>query len=116
MKSPIARTGEQLPSTGKGHGIESLGPSDLSDTGSDMQGIPHRRLTDVDWDSDTDFTGTGERAGVDRQVLSNGDILPDHIIDQNGKDQGAYIADEDSNQVLFSEGSDVDEETGEEEY
>lgn len=114
MKSPIARTGEQLPITGKGHGIESLGPSDLSDTGSDMQGIPHSGLTD-DWDSDTDFTGTGERAGVDRQVLSNGDILPDHIIDQNGNDQGEYIADADSNLVLLSEGIDIDEETGEEE-
>ena len=108
MKSPIARTGEQLPSTSKGHGIEALGPSDLSDTGSDTQGAPHRRLTDVEWDNDSDYTGTGERAAVDRKTLSNRDILPDHIINEHGKYEGDYLTDEDSDLLLLGEDYDAD--------
>ncbi len=108
MKSPIARTGEQLPTTTKGHGIEALGPSDLSDTGSDMQGIPHRRLTDIEWDNDSDYTGTGERAAVDRHTLSNRDILPDHIIDQYGEYESDYLSDEDSDMSLLGGDYDVD--------
>lgn len=44
---------------GEGHDIASLGPSDSSDSGSDMAGTPGRH-------GDTDSTGTGERAGVRR--------------------------------------------------
>lgn len=32
------RTGERPPTTGKGHGTDALGPSDRSDTGSDITG------------------------------------------------------------------------------
>jgi len=42
---------------GTGHGTNALGPSDRSDSGSDMTGL-------TDFDSDTDSTGTGERASV----------------------------------------------------
>lgn len=44
---------------GEGHDINALGPSDSSDSGSDMAGTPGRR-------GDTDSTGTGERASVER--------------------------------------------------
>jgi hypothetical protein len=77
----------------KGHGTEALGPSDSSDSGSDVvggpglnreEGLPFQRgttsdpdvdsppttagpdLGDPDLDSDTDRFGTGERAAVGR--------------------------------------------------
>ncbi len=59
---------------GKGHGTEALGPSDTTDSGSDLQGAgggaahapggitpTGRAVGDADLDSDTDATGTGER-------------------------------------------------------
>lgn len=83
---------------GKGHGIDSLGPSDLSDTGSDVQGglsitqdedLGLERGTNEDSDShplhasrDTsDSGGTGESstAGRNRDVDINGDIGFDRV-------------------------------------
>src|SRR5213075_1758725 len=40
MASSLQRTGEQHPDVKKGHGTEALGPSDSSDTGSDITGAP----------------------------------------------------------------------------
>ena len=82
-------------SLGSGHGTDALGPSDLSDTGSDMQGIglardagldmdegtssdPERSTAggtagpdvgDANLDSDTDSGGTGERAAAGRDSV-----------------------------------------------
>lgn len=83
---------------GKGHGTDSLGPSDLSDTGSDVQGglrgieeldIGLDRGTNEDSDShninvssDTDdSTGTGESstAGRNADVELSGDIDVDRV-------------------------------------
>ena len=60
---------------GRGHGNRALGPSDNSDSGSDVAGDP-----DLALDSDTDAEGTGERAdvGVD-DVEAGADIGFDHI-------------------------------------
>jgi len=61
--------------TARGHGTEALGPSDRSDSGSDMVGI-------TDFDSDTDSTGTGERASVDMRITGEAeDIDADRIDD-----------------------------------
>lgn len=95
------------PTTGKGHGISALGPSDTSDSGSDMQGggiyeddadlmnldtgtnedMAHglgagRDVGDANLDSDSDSGGTGERAtaGRDLDVEAGSDIAPDHLI------------------------------------
>jgi hypothetical protein len=59
----------------KGHGIRSLGPSDSSDSGSDMAGVGGP-------DSTSDRHGTGERASVesDGDPDSPGDIAPDSIV------------------------------------
>ena len=89
-QSTLDLTGEEAPVTGLGHGTRSLGPSDSSDTGSDVTGGPGmdeglsdeqarraplkssghagRNLGDADLDSDTDRAGTGERgsAGLDQ--------------------------------------------------
>ena len=93
---------------GIGHGTGALGPSDSSDSGSDLVGAPgladeevldldggttsdleasHARGTagpdvgDADLDSDTDSGGTGERAaaGRDSVVRDGADIDVDHI-------------------------------------
>jgi len=96
--SSLDRTGERTPVTWKGHGTEALGPSDSSDTGSDITGAPGldeessaldlqtgttsdldhnprgRRKTagpdvgDENLDSDTDAGGTGERGAAGRDA------------------------------------------------
>ncbi len=93
---------------GRGHGTSALGPSDSSDTGSDVQGgvawAPDTELGldrgtnedsdsgrrdmsagpdsgDAGLDSDTDSRGTGERAtaGRDSDIDMGRDIDTDHI-------------------------------------
>ena len=51
----------------QGHGTSALGPSDSSDSGSDLQGAldtAGTEIVDEDLDSDTDRSGTGERAAA----------------------------------------------------
>jgi hypothetical protein len=93
---------------GTGHGTGALGPSDTSDSGSDVQGgsglaqqvdsgldsganddleqstaggTAGPDLGDADLDSDTDSGGTGERAtgGRDAVLADGNDIGVDHI-------------------------------------
>jgi hypothetical protein len=60
---------------GRGHGTRALGPSDNSDSGSDVAGDP-----DLSLDSDTDAEGTGERAEVGTDTVeAGGDIGFDHV-------------------------------------
>ena len=81
-------------SPGHGHDIGTLGPSDTSDSGSDMQGAGHGkpvRQTDVDArneaglpsaeGSTSDSQGTGERASVepDTSDRDGADIAADHV-------------------------------------
>ena len=94
-------------SLGRGHGTDALGPSDLSDSGSDTRGPglaqdiglgldtgttsdPDASLAggsdgpdlgDADLDSDSDSGGTGERkeAGRDTVRHAGGDIDVDRI-------------------------------------
>jgi len=93
MGTTLNRTGEQRPIVNKGHGTKALGPSDSSDSGSDVVGGPglsyeaeagigidHEAKSDsiindtgtagpdvgdANLDSDSDSAGTGERAAVD---------------------------------------------------
>ena len=103
-----------------GHGTSALGPSDTSDSGSDITGAPgliegdvigldrgtnedadttrgpfHTAgpsIGDSELDSDSDSVGTGEHmtAGRDPQTRANSDILPDHV------ESLADIADDDA--------------------
>ena len=95
------------PVTRKGHGTSALGPSDTSDSGSDLQGpgiYEHdadlmqldtgtnedaghgsgagRDIGDANLDSDSDAGGTGERAsaGRDIDIEAGSDIAPDHVV------------------------------------
>jgi hypothetical protein len=94
--STLNETGESKPGVGKGHGTGALGPSDSSDSGSDIvgnrglnhdDGLPFARGTtsdpdedgrgatagpdigDADLDSDSDRFGTGERASAGRDSV-----------------------------------------------
>ncbi|UGQ47595.1 hypothetical protein [Massilia endophytica] len=93
---------------GRGHGTGALGPSDTSDSGSDVQGgsglaqqvdtgldqgtnedtdqntaggTAGPDVGDANLDSDTDAGGTGERAtvGRDNTAPDGGDIDVDHV-------------------------------------
>ena len=107
MASTLNRTGEQKPITDKGHGVESLGPSDSSDSGSDIVGGPGTGQTedflpldtgtnedadvgrrgataggdigDFNLDSDSDASGTGERASAGKDIATDQDRMPDRI-------------------------------------
>jgi len=84
----------------RGHGTRALGPSDSSDTGPALVGahglgddipdeleesnIPEPATAgpdvgDANLDSDSDRSGTGERAEAGRDVREDADIQPDRI-------------------------------------
>ncbi|MFT4432299.1 chemotaxis protein [Caballeronia sp. 15715] len=82
---------------GKGHGTGALGPSDSSDSGSDVQGekrYPGDIEDELDahavgqsaaeLNSDTDRYGTGEMASADgdNNLQADSDILPDGVEDE----------------------------------
>jgi hypothetical protein len=78
---------------GRGHGTRSLGPSDNSDSGSDVAGDP-----DLALDSDTDAEGTGERGDVVRdRVEAGADIGFDHVAPMPG---GEAMVDADFHDVV----------------
>jgi hypothetical protein len=95
-RSTLNTTGESSPSTRKGHGTGALGPSDSSDSGSDIVGGPGLNrddglpllqgttsdpdqdrdgatagadIGDADLDSDSDRYGTGERGAAGRDSV-----------------------------------------------
>jgi hypothetical protein len=95
---------DEVPETPPGRDTEALGPSDTSDSGSDVAGLadlddgdpglPVDVATDVDSErpdtsfetigdgSDTDSAGTGERrsAGGDGGLREGADIAPDRVV------------------------------------
>lgn len=69
---------------GKGHGTDSLGPSDTSDSGSDIQGNPR-------WAAETDIgldRGTHEDSDSGRRARSAGPDLGDANIDSDSSGTG----------------------------
>lgn len=65
---------EQAPSQPSGRDTELLGPSDTSDTGSDVVGTQGLH-------ADSDSAGTGERGSVTPgDAVEGADILPDRIV------------------------------------
>ena len=65
----------------RGHGTRALGPSDSSDSGSDLVGAPGPDIGDPDNDGDSDRSGTGETASADPDIrqADGADIDTDHI-------------------------------------
>ena len=63
-----------------GHAPRSMGPSDSSDSGSDLSGDASRG--DLSADDDSDRNGTGERLSAGNpDIRVAADIAPDRIVD-----------------------------------
>lgn len=83
--------GERPPEEPKGKDVDSLGPSDTSDSGSDVRTSRERSAIPDDaaegaipiaHESSTDAEGTGERASADAPPSTpDADILPDRTED-----------------------------------
>jgi hypothetical protein len=82
--------GDRAPQQARGRDAETLGPSDTSDSGSDIQGATRLKTdtpegemggaTPVEIDSDSDSGNTGERAeAVPEGARDGADIAPDRI-------------------------------------
>ncbi|OVZ57974.1 hypothetical protein CDO44_16490 [Pigmentiphaga sp. NML080357] len=73
--STVLGTTESQPDDSSKHG--KLGPSDTSDSGSDLAGLP-------DDEAGTDSGGTGERVSVDpeEEERTGSDVLPDEVVDE----------------------------------
>ena len=87
--------GTSAPTSARGRDVDALGPSDSSDSGSDVQG--ERAMATgadnpgelgglpVELGSDSDAAGTGERGSATGEAIRDGaDILPDEVIDSLG--------------------------------
>ena len=83
--------GDRAPQQAPGRDADTLGPSDSSDSGSDVQGARRMKTvpeegqaaggaTPIAADSDSDAEGTGERAeAVPEGARDGADIAPDRI-------------------------------------
>ncbi len=80
--------GQPAAAQARGRDTDALGPSDSSDSGSDVQGERAHVASDVadagalpvELGSDSDASGTGERgAATGEDIEAGADILPDHI-------------------------------------
>jgi hypothetical protein len=82
----------------KGGDTRSLGPSDSSDSGSD---VASGGVTSPDeLVSDSDRAGTGERAGVDATEIEASEIGPDRIVDADEAGLGTGLDEaEEANQA-----------------
>ena len=86
---PSHTTSRSDRSVNRGHGTRALGPSDSSDSGSDLVGAPGLDdaatagpdIGESNLDSDSDRAGTGERAAAGRDPArpDGGDIEPDRV-------------------------------------
>lgn len=115
-RSTLNTTGESRPAVRKGHGTGALGPSDSTDSGSDIvggpglnrqDGLPLQRGTtsdpdvdaqgatagpdigDANLDSDSDRYGTGERGAAGRDSTE----AVDEVLSERG-DEGIEAIDE----------------------
>ena len=115
--------GERAPQQAKGRSAETLGPSDTSDSGSDIQGASRLKTdaeegqlggaTPIDSDSDSDSMGTGERASAVPDGARDGaDISPDRIArSKDALDAAESIDDnDDSVEALANDDPEEDDE------
>lgn len=119
--SSLTHTGESPPSVRKGHSTAELGPTDSTDSGSDVRGGPGFQrearlgltlepvsdreiegvvegagpdIGDRDLDSDSDHAGTGERAAAGRDTT--GPVDQTLYDDEGNVVEGEDIADDTS--------------------
>jgi len=138
-RSSLNTTGESNPVVRKGHGTGALGPSDSSDSGSDIvggpglnhdDGLPLQRGTtsdpdvdaagatagadigDADLDSDSDRNGTGERGAAGRDST---EAIDETLTEHDGDDVEAIdeSARRDANDIESDDRPDEDVEASE---
>ncbi len=115
--------GDRAPQQARGRDAETLGPSDTSDSGSDVQGATRLKTdaeegelggaTPIDLASDSDSTGTGERAeAVPEGARDGADIAPDRIArSKDALDSAESITgNDDSIESLADDGDDGEDE------
>lgn len=96
--------GTELPDEVVGKDTRALGPSDNSDSGSDSLGAYGDEIA-----SDTDSSGTGERASIGPGTgLMGADVMPDHI-EQVPGDSDAIDAAGDRQQLQDIAAEDADD-------
>ena len=113
--------GDRAPQQATGRDADMLGPSDTSDSGSDIQGATRLKTdtpegemggaTPVEIDSDSDSGNTGERAeAVPEGARDGADIAPDRIAgSKDALDSADSISgDDDSIESLADDREDED--------
>ncbi len=118
--------GERAPQHAKERSANSLGPSDTSDSGSDIQGATRLKTdaeegelggaTPIDFDSDSDSMGTGERgAAVPGGARDGADISPDRIARSKGALDSAesIVGTDDTIEALAADDSEDEDDDGE---
>ncbi|HZH06233.1 MAG TPA: hypothetical protein VEY69_06120 [Lautropia sp.] len=85
---------DNLPGTGSGavrtgNDMGSLGPSDTTDTGSDI--ASGSAVSAEELDSDSDAAGTGARAGVGSDEEAGSDIGFDQVVDADDAGLGTGL-------------------------
>ncbi len=90
MTSSSLLGGADIPAQPPGKDTGALGPSDNSDSGSDVQGV----YAEGELSSDSDAVGTGERATVGGLDQPDADILPDRIEGGEGAEEDAPLFDD----------------------
>jgi len=98
---PASAAGRPDRKVNQGHGTRALGPSDSSDSGSDVSGpIAGPRIGDADLDSDSDRFGTGERAAAgDDDIDAEGadidadriEVIPDALEDEDDGEERSHV-------------------------
>jgi hypothetical protein len=115
--------GERAPTQAPGRDVDSLGPSDRSDSGSDVQGeldlypdsdLENHLSVTPGRGSDSDSGGTGERGAAlpESDVREGDDILPDQVITLS--DEAEAEADLDQPGLDLEELADEEEEGSDE--
>ncbi len=117
--------GERAPQHANGRDSDVLGPSDTSDSGSDIQGATRLKTdaeegelggaTPVATNSDSDSFGTGERAeAVPEGARDGADIAPDRIAaSKDLLDSARSIDDDDDSIETLADESGDDEDADE---
>ena len=111
--------GERAATRPSGRDTDLLGPSDSSDTGSDVQNERGFDALDpgeiggdrADLQADSDAGGTGERAAAvhDTDIVEGADVAPDHVEAVGEQDIDATLTD-DELEVLADDEVDPDAE------
>ena len=113
--------GDRAPQQAPGRDADTLGPSDSSDSGSDVQGERGFDAVDegeiggdrADLSSDTDAAGTGERGAAvhDTDIVEGADIAPDRIDSRGEFDPEAPTPDDSDAADIESLAVDTDEDS-----